>query len=129
MMDSANTVSPEQVVIDNEMFGMVDRAVRGIDLNADTLAIDLIGKVGPGGNYLGEAHTRKFYLSETYLPKLSDRSSRQDWEKAGRRDIVAKASETTRKILREHLVDPLDPDVDRALGDIVSKATRALTRQ
>ncbi|RLG40761.1 MAG: hypothetical protein DRO05_05565 [Thermoproteota archaeon] len=68
-LESALTYSYEQLVIDNEIPGMCNRAIRGIEVNDETLALDVIEKVGPGGHYLTQKHTLKHVMTEYYLPK------------------------------------------------------------
>ena len=97
MLDKMITGSLEQMVIDNEIIGMVKRIMRGIEINTDTLATDIIDKVGPGGNYLGEKHTRKHYQSEHDLSTLSDRLTREAWEKKGSKDVVQRAKEMVKQ--------------------------------
>lgn len=104
LMDFALTVCYEKYVIDNDILGMVLRAVEGIRVNDDTLAYDLIKEIGPGGNFVTAKHTRRHMRKEHYLPTLSDRNYRDKWESAGRKEIWEKASETVRKILKNHNV-------------------------
>ena len=102
LMESAMTVSLEKLVIDNEILGMIMRAVEGIKVSDETLAFDLIKQVGPGGNFVTAKHTRKFMRAEHYQPSLSDRDSREDWEDKGRQDTWEKASEIVKQILENH---------------------------
>ncbi|MGD0804673.1 MAG: trimethylamine methyltransferase family protein [Candidatus Bathyarchaeia archaeon] len=129
MLDKMITGSMEQMVIDDEVIGMVKRIMRGIEVNTDTLAVDVIGKVGPGGNFLGEKHTRTFYLKEHDLTKLSDRNTREAWEKAGSRDVIERAKEIVREKLRDHQVEPLDNDIATRIEEIVREAERLSTSQ
>jgi trimethylamine--corrinoid protein Co-methyltransferase len=125
-IESGVTSSPEQLVIDNEIFALVFKAARGINVTPETLATDLIEKIGPGGHYLSEEHTRKYYLTEHYLPKLSDRKARADWERAGGKDIVDLAGEKAGEILREHSTQPLDRDIEKELDMILTDADKEL---
>ena len=125
-IDSGITANQEQLVVDNEIFALIFRASKGIDVSPETLATDLIEKIGPGGHYLSQEHTRRYYFSEHYSPKLSDREARANWEKAGGKDIVAVASEKAREILRGHSVEPLDRGIERELDEILSEADKEL---
>ena len=78
----------------------------------------------PGSNFLGEKHTRTFYLKEHDLTKLSDRNTREAWEKAGHRDVIERAKEIVREKLRDHQVEPLDDDIANRLEEIVKEADR-----
>jgi len=99
LMEFALTVCYEKYVIDNEILGMVMRAVQGIEVNEDTLAYDLIKDVGPGGNFVTAKHTRQFMRKEHYQPTLSDRSSREDWRAAGSMETWQRASKKVSDIL------------------------------
>jgi trimethylamine--corrinoid protein Co-methyltransferase len=102
MMEFALSVSYEKYVIDDEILGMVMRAVEGIAVNEDTLAFDVIKKVGPGGHFVSSAHTRKYMRSEHYNPQLSDRESREQWEAQGRKDTYHRAKEKVSQLLCLH---------------------------
>jgi trimethylamine--corrinoid protein Co-methyltransferase len=102
LMEFALTACYEKFVIDNEILGMVMRAVDGIKVNDDTLAFDLIKEVGPGGNFVAAKHTRRFMRSEQYQPFLSDRNSREEWEAEGGKAIWQKAGEIAQRLIAEH---------------------------
>ena len=71
------TASYDKLVIDDEIIGMVMRAVEGIRVDDDTLAIDELMKVGPGGHFVSSRHTRRHMRTEQFMPKLSDRDGRE----------------------------------------------------
>ncbi|MBC8511943.1 MAG: trimethylamine methyltransferase family protein [Dehalococcoidia bacterium] len=102
LMEFAMTVCYEKYVIDNEILGMVMRAVEGIKVNDDTLAFDLIKQVGPGGNFVAAKHTRRFMRSEHYQPSLSDRDSRDEWEAKGGKTTWERASQRVEEIIANH---------------------------
>jgi trimethylamine--corrinoid protein Co-methyltransferase len=99
LMEFAMTVSYEKFVTDNEILGMVMRAVEGIRVDDETLAFDLIKQVGPGGNFVTAKHTRQYMRSEHYSPLLSDRNSREDWESKGKKVTWERASEIVKEIM------------------------------
>ncbi|MFC2071470.1 trimethylamine methyltransferase family protein [Chloroflexota bacterium] len=102
LMEFAMTVSYEKFVIDNEILGMVMRAVEGIKVDDETLAFDLIKQVGPGGNFVTAKHTRQFMRSEHYQPSLSNRDSREDWESKGKQRTWERSAETVKQIIDNH---------------------------
>jgi trimethylamine--corrinoid protein Co-methyltransferase len=102
LMEFALTVCYEKYVIDNEILGMVLRAVEGIEVNDDTLAFDLIKQVGPSGNFSTAKHTRRFMRSEHYQPSLSDRDNREQWEAKGRRTTWRRAAERVEELIATH---------------------------
>ncbi len=101
LMEFAMTVSYEKYVIDNEILGMVMRAVEGIKVNDDTLAFDLIKQAGPGGNFVAARHTRHFMRSEHYQPLLSDRKNHEEWLSKGGKQTWERAAEIVEKLLAE----------------------------
>jgi trimethylamine--corrinoid protein Co-methyltransferase len=99
LMEFAMTVCLEKYVIDNEILGMVMRAVEGIKVNEDTLAFDLIKQVGPGGNFVTSKHTRHHMRKEHYVPSLSDRNLREDWEAEGGKTTWERAKTKVKQII------------------------------
>ena len=102
LMEFALTVCYEKYVVDNEILGMVMRAVEGIKVNDDTLAFDLIKEVGPGGNFVTARHTRHFMRSEHYQPSLSNRDSREEWESNGGKVTWERAAQKVKDIIANH---------------------------
>ncbi len=122
------TVSYEQLVIDDEIFGMIFRAIEGIQVDEERLALDVIAKVArEESNFLQQMHTLKHFRQEYYLPKLSDRTARSRWQETGSKNIVEVAREKARKILTEHQPPPLDKDMKKKIEKILKRATKTLT--
>jgi len=99
LLDFALSVSLEKYVVDNEILGMVMRAVEGIRVDEETLAFDLIREVGPGGHFVYARHTRRNMRKEHYQPALSDRDHLETWVKRGRLDTAARAQRKVQEIL------------------------------
>jgi len=118
-MESYRTTSFEQMVIDNELAGMALRCAQGIEVTAETMAKDVIDRVGPGGHYLADKHTLDWFKKEHYHPMISDRKTRADWEKSGRKDIREEARNRAKEILASHEPDPVDPTVWREIEKII----------
>jgi trimethylamine--corrinoid protein Co-methyltransferase len=112
-------MSFEKAVIDNDVAGMVSRILEGIDVSDETLAFDIISKVGPGGHYLAQEHTRQLFPREHFVPEVSDRKDRGSWVKAGSKDIREIARDRAKQVLKEHRVEPLDRTVKEELVKIV----------
>ncbi|MEW6398321.1 MAG: trimethylamine methyltransferase family protein [Bacillota bacterium] len=111
MLESMLSIAYEQYVIDDELIGMTLRAVRGIEVDPRRLALEAIGRVGPGGTYLTDPSTAFHLRQELFLPRLADRQSRATWEEGGRAEIRSEARETVRQILRDHGPAPLAEEV------------------
>ncbi|MCL0048742.1 trimethylamine methyltransferase family protein [Dehalococcoidia bacterium] len=99
------------IVIDNEIIGMIYRILAGIEVNDETLGFDVIESVGPGGNYVAEDHTVEHMMDEFFYPDLSVRCNFDIWEEQGRPDMLSRARDLVRKILREGQKGLLDHDL------------------
>jgi len=126
VLESILTVSVEQLVIDNEMLGMMFRILHGIEINEATLAEDVIRRVGAGGNFLADIHTMEHFRAEHFIPEVFDRKTRMMWERAGNKDVVSASRELAQRLLREHQVVPLDRDLLREMDLIAENAKKEL---
>lgn len=108
MLDSGNSISYEQFVIDNEILGMVYRILDGVDVDANTLAVELVERVGPGGNYVTEEHTIQHMYRQFFYPALSVRKNFDVWEKDERPTPLTRANDLVHKWRQEHqpVLDP-----------------------
>lgn len=120
-LENATGASYEKMVIDNEIIGIITRIMRGIDVNEETLAYDLMESVGPLGQYMMSDHTRKYFKQETFIPSVSNRLKYDVWSEQGARDIKERARERAKKILAEHHPAPMHEDVDRELREIIKE--------
>ncbi|MGI6317707.1 MAG: trimethylamine methyltransferase family protein [Dethiobacteria bacterium] len=107
ILEFCTTASYEQMVIDNEIIGICLRAARGIEVDEDTLAEEVIRRVGPGGNYIAEDHTIRHFQKEFFYPLVADRQPRSSWEKEGSLDTRARARLMARELLETHRPLPL----------------------
>jgi len=120
-IESGMTASYEQLVSMNEVAGLVKRFMRGIELAPETLALDVIGQVGPGGHFLEHPHTYK-HFRENWAPELFDRAARDDWEMDGTMTLADKANAKIRNILENYQAEPLSDDISAALDAVIQKA-------
>jgi len=93
-------------------------------VNDISLAMDVIRRVGPVGNYLMEEHTQRHFRGEHFIPKLADRDKRDIWEKAGGKEMIARARDEAKKILSKHRERELDPEIAKALDDYVAMVAK-----
>ncbi len=129
LLDACTVFTPEQIIIDAEIGRMLHRLAQGIEVNDETLALDLIHKIGPGGNYLASKHTLKYLEKEHYLPEISDRRSYETWKKAGSKTVVEVAREKAKEILEKHQPTPLEKDIQKEIGQILKRAGKELARR
>jgi len=98
LMETDLTVSYEKLVLDNEILGMCQRVLRGITVNDETLAADLMIEKGPGSDYLAEEHTVRHMRKEFYMPVLANRARRES--DSGAADALQRAGEAVAAIRR-----------------------------
>ncbi|MBN2223736.1 MAG: trimethylamine methyltransferase family protein [Deltaproteobacteria bacterium] len=118
-IESTTAAAHELAVIDDELIGSVERAIRGIEVNETTKAVEIIKKVGPAGDYLMQEHTQKYFRTEHFIPSLCDRDKRDIWEKSGKKDMVGRAREKALAILAKHKEKTLDTAVVKGMDDYI----------
>jgi len=117
-LESMLTVAYEQFVIDNDINGQVMRMVRGIEVNDETLAIDVIDEVCSGeGHYLDHAQTSERMNEEFLYPAVMDRNDRETWEASGSLDVREVARAQARQILAEHWPKVIPPEIDAEIRE------------
>jgi trimethylamine--corrinoid protein Co-methyltransferase len=121
MFATGMTCSHEQLLMDEEISALSLRIASGLTVTDETIAADLIRKVGPqGGNYLTEEHTiERLRSSEYVMPRLSVRGSRAAWEKAGSKDTHALAREKVRQYRNLPSRAPR-PEIRAKLAEIIA---------
>jgi trimethylamine--corrinoid protein Co-methyltransferase len=112
------TTSYEQIVVTNEVIGIMRRITGGFEINEETLALDLIDEVGPGGEYLTSEHTLR-HFKENWFPDLVSRRPYELWKKEGAKDMGQRAQEKVRFILENHEPVPLEDRLKKELKDII----------
>jgi trimethylamine--corrinoid protein Co-methyltransferase len=117
-------VNLEKMVLDNELAGYVKRVMQGIEVSEETLAVDVIDEVGPGGTFLAHPHTRKWFRKEQYFPTIFDRRKYEDWVRHGRKNAVQRATERVQLILKEHWPEPLPPYIRNRMEDYIKKVEK-----
>lgn len=108
----------EQMMMDCEIFDIVRQTMRGIVVDEETLALDVIRAVGPGGHYLTQEHTRN-NMRDLWVPEFFDRRSYGAWEE-GRDGARTWAREKALQILDTHEPDPLEPALAQELDSIIA---------
>ena len=118
MMGSLMGISLESLIIDNDMLGSAMRVVRGIEVNDDTLAVEVIREVAKGpGHYLGHDQTIALMQSEFLYPTIADRQPQGAWEEQGSPSIFDRARERVQEILSGHYPQHLAGETDAVIRD------------
>jgi trimethylamine--corrinoid protein Co-methyltransferase len=121
MIESGVTCDLGQMVIDNDIIAMIRHFVRGVPVSDETMAVDEIVAVGPGGEFMSSEHTLR-HLKETSRPRLFDRDVREAWEAGSGSDLAARAAAEVRRILEEHEVPALPDEATAEIAAIVARA-------
>jgi len=122
MLEAGMTFSFGQLVIDDEIAGMVKRVLRGIGVDRELMGVEVIKKVGIGNNFLTEPHTIEHLEAEQVQATIIDRRRRGAWEKRGSKSLIESANERARELLKSHEPKPLPEDVIAELKRIVASA-------
>lgn len=125
MLESGITFDYGQLLLDCEFARMIKHTVMGMPVTDETLAIDPIKEVGPGGDYLMHKHTFDHMRSQS-SPELIDRKMRGAWEKAGSTNAYERALEKVRYILENHTPAPLPDDVLAKVRSIVEETEKEM---
>ena len=113
-----------EMMLDAEIFSIIHKMMQGIPVNDETLSLDAIAAVGPGGNFLSQKHTRN-HMRDLFLPQFMNRRPYTEWE-TKKDDARDWALNKARKLLAEHQPDPLDEKLAAELGRIIEVEEKSL---
>ncbi|MBW2366623.1 MAG: trimethylamine methyltransferase family protein [Deltaproteobacteria bacterium] len=117
------TAHPVKAIIDDDAAGMIGRFFAGIQVDEETLAVEVIDKVGPvPGTFLDQAHTRKWWRSAQYLTQVADHTPLDTWLKGDQKTALDHAKERMEQILSSQKPTPLEPGQEQAVEDILKEA-------
>ena len=128
LIESGLTASYEQMVLADEFLDIIHRLMQGLEVTEETLAVDVIKKVGPGGQFLSNPHTRIHAMTELWSPKLIDRQSLGKWKEMGAKTMEDRAKERAKEILRTHKPPPLEKSVQNEISEIVKETETLLLK-
>jgi trimethylamine--corrinoid protein Co-methyltransferase len=114
--------NPAMIVMGNEIISWVKRVVRGFEISRETLALDVIRGIGPGGDFLSEEHTLKHFKGELWRPMHANRLDPDTWIANGRKSYQDVVVEATLGILDSHRAPALPDAVRTRLSEIVERA-------
>ncbi len=119
----------EKFVMDLDHCGMMLRMMAGLTIDENALAAGAYREAGPGGNYLGTAHTLANFETANFDSSLADTASYEQWDEAGRLDLQQRAQRRWREMLADYEAPPLDPAIDEALQDFMARRKAAVPDQ
>ncbi len=121
LLNGSKVLSYPHMVMESEIYGIVQKMAEGVVVDDDTLALDVIKSVGPNGTYLAEKHTRR-HMKDIWRPTVWDRSTYDQWLAAGKAGAHERATAVAADILDNHRPEPLPDDVQAELARIVARA-------
>jgi trimethylamine--corrinoid protein Co-methyltransferase len=120
--ESGMTGSVFQLAAIDEAIGYSRRITRGIEVNDDTLAVEVIHAVGPNGHYLRQPHTRRYYRNEFWYPNLCDRRNYEEWNMMGRTTLKDRTVARVHGILASHTPSPIKPETAKVIEQVLAEA-------
>jgi trimethylamine--corrinoid protein Co-methyltransferase len=117
------TYSFDLLVMCDEVIGQMRRMMEGIRVDREYLAVDAIKRVGPGGHFLSDQHTLD-HFRENWKPGITDRQTYKKWQAKGATTMCQRAKLKVKQILENHKPQPLRPEIDRQIDQIIARADR-----
>ncbi len=113
-------------MLDADQIAMLRIFADGLDLSDEALALEALREVGPGGHYLGCAHTQRNFKTAFYTSTVADNNSFEQWDAEGAKDANRRATEKAQALLARYEAPPLDRAIDEALRDYIARRKRDL---
>jgi trimethylamine--corrinoid protein Co-methyltransferase len=121
-LDCADIGSLEYLVFADEIIGMAARIMRGIQVSPETIMMDLIKKVGPGGTFINQAASASLCRAESWIPSVLDREAFSSWQKKGSQETSELVWKKLQKILNDHHPEPLPMEAAEKIAQILKDA-------
>ncbi len=125
-LENGLTVSYEKMMIDLEAVAQFYHFLEGFEISDETLALDMMAEVGPGGHHFGTPHTQARYESEFFTPFMRSGQSFGNWQNAGAEEAPQRANRIWKRLLASYEQPPLDPTVHDALIDFTTRREQEL---
>ncbi|MGI6448862.1 MAG: trimethylamine methyltransferase family protein [Desulfitobacteriia bacterium] len=120
-MGAGAITSMEMMALCDETVGMVKHFLKGIEIKPETLALDIIEQVGPGGNFFAEEHTFVNFKKYMHFPELLNRHAYDKWKESGGTCFSQRANDKVKSILENHRVPELSKDIVNKVKDITKQ--------
>jgi trimethylamine--corrinoid protein Co-methyltransferase len=112
-----------EMMLDCEIFSMIQKTLQGIEVSDETLALETIAAVGPGGNFLAQKHSRQ-HMRDLFMPEFMDRRPYNEWEAKGD-DARDWALQKARTMLASHQPEPIDGSLSAEMAKIIASIEAA----
>jgi len=124
MLELGVTFDFAQLIMDNEIFKMVKKAIGGIDITDEKMALEVIHEVGPGGQFVSHEHTYNNFRKEQSQSNLIDRQNRTGWISSGSKTMTERAYEEANAILQSYKPEPLPKITQLRIKEIIEEAEK-----
>jgi trimethylamine--corrinoid protein Co-methyltransferase len=120
-LEGGLVASYEKFVLDADLLQMVIEFLKPLAMDDESLGLDAIREVGPGGHFFGAQHTLARYTNAFYSPIISDWRNFQQWQAAGSPDALSKANRIWKQALAEYQQPPLDPAIAEEIDAFIAR--------
>jgi trimethylamine--corrinoid protein Co-methyltransferase len=120
-LNSGMIVSLESLLLADEIISAVKHYMEGIEVNEETLAVDVLERVGPGGNFLTEEHSIKYMKKEGWYPRFLNRDGFQAWKSGGSKTVNQRLEEKAHQIIEEDVPSLISEDEMKELDKIIAE--------
>jgi trimethylamine--corrinoid protein Co-methyltransferase len=128
-LEGGLTASFEKLILDAEMLQMMRAFLDPIRIDEESMGLEAIREVGPGGHFFGTGHTLARFERAFYEPMLSDWRNFETWQEGGAKSGTERANAIWKELLRSYEAPPLDPGIAEALDAYVARRKEAIGRQ
>ncbi|MEM7344952.1 MAG: trimethylamine methyltransferase family protein [Chloroflexota bacterium] len=125
-LETGLTISMEKLILDMENLAMFQHFLQGFEVSEETLALDMMAEIGPGGHHFGTSHTQARFSTEFYEPLISTRQALDVWRAQGAPDAEQRANHLWKQLLREYEPPPIDAGIKQGLDEYVARREREL---
>ncbi len=128
-LEGGLTCSFEKLILDAELLQSQAAFLRPVTVDEDSLGLDAIAEVGPGGHFFGSAHTLERYRHAFYQPILSDWRNFETWQEDGAKSATRRANDIWKRLLREYEKPPIDPSIEEELQAYMARRKQEIAKQ
>ncbi len=120
-LEFGSTSSFESILLADEIIGIIKYMLQPLNFNDESIPLEVMNKVGPGGNFLLEDHTTENFKKSFCFPRFFDRNTFETWENNGSKDLHAILNENAKEIFNNHKTEELSEEIKQRINAIVKK--------
>jgi trimethylamine--corrinoid protein Co-methyltransferase len=128
-LEGGLTCSFEKLILDAELLQMQAAFLQPVIVDDDSLGIEAIAEVGPGGHFFGSAHTLERYENAFYEPILSDWRNFETWQEDGAKTATQRANELWTQLLPEYEKPPIDAAIEEELQAYMARRKQEISNE